>query len=150
MVILLSCKINVELEEVEVDSLISFLFSSSFISFDFFFCLLLIIIQQKKKKKKGNFEIWRYDGQDAYDTCEWISQQEWSNGKVFTFGVSADGVSVYTQILYDNPWLKAQFPVFGVANGHELVYPGGVYLKNVIYFFSFLFLIPFFFFKINL
>ena len=79
----------------------------------------------------GQFEIWRLDGQDSYDTMEWISKQEWSNGKVFSFGVSADAVSIYPQILYDNPWLQAQFPIFGVDNGYKLCYPGGVYLQNV-------------------
>jgi predicted acyl esterase len=94
----------------------------------------VIVMQDQRGTfgSEGEFEIWRKDGQDAYDTCEWISQQEWSNGNVYTFGVSADANSVYPQILYNNPWIKAQFPVFGVDNGHRLSYPGGVHLKNLI------------------
>lgn len=80
----------------------------------------------------GDFEMWRLDGQDAYDTMEWISQQEWSNGMVFTFGVSADANAVYPQILLQPPWLKAQFPVFGVDNGHDLCFPQGAYRQDLI------------------
>eukprot|EP00735_Rhodelphis_limneticus_P011627 TRINITY_DN4752_c0_g1::TRINITY_DN4752_c0_g1_i1::g.21309::m.21309 TRINITY_DN4752_c0_g1::TRINITY_DN4752_c0_g1_i1::g.21309 ORF type:complete len:604 (-),score=195.27,sp/Q9L9D7/COCE_RHOSM/30.60/2e-59,PepX_C/PF08530.5/41,PepX_C/PF08530.5/1.8e-44,Peptidase_S15/PF02129.13/1.1e-27,Peptidase_S15/PF02129.13/1e-05 TRINITY_DN4752_c0_g1_i1:198-1967(-) len=95
----------------------------------------VIVMQDQRGTygSEGNFEVWRMDGQDAYDTCAWIAQQDWSDGTVFTWGISADANSVYPQI-YDvgNPWVKAQFPVFGSANGHELVYPQGAYKQELV------------------
>ena len=34
-------------------------------------------------------------GQDGFDTIAWIAKQEWSNGKVGTWGVSALGAAQY-------------------------------------------------------
>ena len=36
----------------------------------------------------GSFEPWRTEGQDGYDTVEWIAGQDWSDGNVVTWGPS--------------------------------------------------------------
>ncbi len=40
---------------------------------------------------QGNFSMWMTDADDSADLGKWILAQEWSNGKVMTFGASADG-----------------------------------------------------------
>jgi hypothetical protein len=37
---------------------------------------------------EGSFEPWRAEAQDGYDTIEWIAQQDWSDGRVVTWGPS--------------------------------------------------------------
>ena len=36
----------------------------------------------------GEFEPYRNEGRDGYDTIEWAAAQPWSNGSVGTFGLS--------------------------------------------------------------
>lgn len=47
-------------------------------------------------KSEGNFTIWHSDANDSQDLGDWIIQQEWSNGKIFSFGASADGLASFT------------------------------------------------------
>lgn len=37
---------------------------------------------------EGNFEKYLADGEDGYDTCAWIVDQPWCNGKIGTIGLS--------------------------------------------------------------
>ena len=39
----------------------------------------------------GEFEPYRHEGQDGYDTIEWAARQPWSNGVVGSFGLSYPG-----------------------------------------------------------
>lgn len=43
-------------------------------------------------QSEGTFGLWHDSHLDAYDTIEWILQQPWNNGEVFTTGVSADAI----------------------------------------------------------
>jgi hypothetical protein len=36
----------------------------------------------------GDFDPYRQEGRDGYDTVEWIATQPWSNGRIGTYGVS--------------------------------------------------------------
>jgi len=36
----------------------------------------------------GEFEPWRSEGKDGYDSIEWIAEQPWSDGRVITWGAS--------------------------------------------------------------
>ena len=44
---------------------------------------------------EGEFMIFMNSSTDGKDTIEWIKSQEWSNGKVVTFGGSATGIGQY-------------------------------------------------------
>lgn len=61
-------------------------------------------------KSEGNFTIWHQDSEDGEDLGNWVVKQPWSNGKVFSFGASADGLAAFTlptnSAEFD--WLKAQ------------------------------------------
>ena len=43
--------------------------------------------------------MWASDRNDSEDLGDWIVQQEWSNGKIMTFGASADGQLVCCVLL---------------------------------------------------
>ena len=59
-------------------------------------------------KSEGNFSLWRSDSLDGYDTMAWIAQQNWSDGKVFTIGASADGIASFLMPMAQPKWLTAQ------------------------------------------
>ena len=40
----------------------------------------------------GDFTAWTYDGQDAYDTVTWAAGEQWSNGRIGTWGRSYGGL----------------------------------------------------------
>ena len=44
---------------------------------------------------QGNFTIWHSDADDSQDLGNWIVTQPWSNGDVYTFGASADGLAAF-------------------------------------------------------
>jgi putative CocE/NonD family hydrolase len=83
-------------------------------------------------KSKGNFSVWRDDGQDAFDTMQWVIKQPWSNGKVFTVGASADGIAQFVQPKWTPPPLVAQFIIWATIDAQSTVYPGGAYRAGLI------------------
>ncbi|MBI4763368.1 MAG: CocE/NonD family hydrolase [Deltaproteobacteria bacterium] len=50
-------------------------------------------------------------GQDGFDTIHWISQQEWSNGKIATWGLSALGRVQYETARENPPDLVCAVPM---------------------------------------
>eukprot|EP01130_Rhizamoeba_saxonica_P016499 TRINITY_DN7640_c0_g1_i1.p1 TRINITY_DN7640_c0_g1~~TRINITY_DN7640_c0_g1_i1.p1 ORF type:complete len:578 (-),score=111.56 TRINITY_DN7640_c0_g1_i1:41-1600(-) len=76
----------------------------------------------------GTFSFFRHAGDDSYDTMEWISQQKWSNGVVFSMGISADGINAYCQSLAKPKWLKSQLLIWASGIGYGIPYDfhGGV------------------------
>ena len=43
-------------------------------------------------ESEGDFTAWTYDGQDAYDTVTWAAGEQWSNGRIGTWGRSYGGL----------------------------------------------------------
>jgi predicted acyl esterase len=79
-------------------------------------------------RSSGSFETGNVikENEDGFDTCEWIVQQTWSNGKIGTFGGSYSGfTSIVTAldnpyvavIVSDDPWLDYR---------EDFFYPGHV------------------------
>lgn len=71
--------------------------------------------------------------EDGHDTLEWIAGQEWSNGKVVTYGSSALGIAQNMAAPGAPPALKGQ--VVGVAFSdyyHQAAYQGGVWRKELL------------------
>lgn len=78
----------------------------------------------------GNFTVWHSDANDAFDTMQWIAQQNWSSGVTFTVGASADGLASFTMPLSTPTpptWLRAQFIIFASSVGYEVIFPQGGY-----------------------
>lgn len=65
---------------------------------------------------EGEFSMYVDEGQDGYDTIEWIAKQDWSNGDVATSGYSYDAATQNAIARETSPHLRAIFPAFGTAN----------------------------------
>jgi len=68
------------------------------------------------------------EGQDGYDTQQWIGQQKWCNGKIGMFGRS---YPAYTQVVtapYRSPFVKAIMPEAAQSSNFEAVWSwNGIY-----------------------
>lgn len=83
------------------------------------------------QQSEGVFDIWHSDNNDAQDLGDWIVQQEWSNGKVFSFGASADGLASFTMPENSPDWLDAQYIMWSSSNGYAVIFPNGAYLEDL-------------------
>ncbi len=71
--------------------------------------------------------------QDGYDTVEWIAAQDWSNGKVGGFGISAPGIALNMTAPSRPPHLVCLY--VGVAFSsmyHQSAYQGGAFRKSLL------------------
>jgi uncharacterized protein len=80
-------------------------------------------------QSEGNFTIWHSDADDSKDAGDWLVQQSWSNGNIFTFGASADGLAAFRTPDAKPDWLKAQYFIWTSAQGYEIIFPNGAYLS---------------------
>lgn len=70
-------------------------------------------------------------GEDGYDAVEWIAAQDWCDGNVGTWGLSALGHVQMKTAAEQPPHLRGCVPmVYHFADRYSLTYPGGVYSKN--------------------
>lgn len=80
-------------------------------------------------QSEGEFTIWHSDADDSEDLGNWLVQQPWSNGEVFTFGASADGLAAFRTPDNQPAWLKAQYFIWSSSVGYDIIYPNGAYLS---------------------
>ena len=81
----------------------------------------------------GNFTMWHSDNNDGEALGDWIVSQPWSNGEVYTFGGSADGLASFT-VAHNTPsWLMGQYIVWSSAQAYEILMPNGAYLEHLVY-----------------
>jgi uncharacterized protein len=52
----------------------------------------VVVDVRGRYESDGQFTAWEYDGQDAYDTVTWAAAEQWSNGRVGTWGRSYGGL----------------------------------------------------------
>jgi putative CocE/NonD family hydrolase len=77
-------------------------------------------------RSEGSFYPFTQEGPDGHDTIEWAAAQEWSNGKVGTFGASYLAWDQYRAAMERPPHLQAMFANVGGADFYrEYAYPGG-------------------------
>jgi uncharacterized protein len=68
------------------------------------------------------------DGPDGVDTCKWIGQQSWSNGKVGTLGTSYVGGTQHALAMERPPELVTAIPVDAMSNlGYAGMRNGGAF-----------------------
>ena len=73
------------------------------------------------------------DGNDGYDTQEWIGQQAWSNGKIGMAGGSYLGAVQWQSAPHRSQYLTCMAPrVICCDYFTGLVYPGGAFQLNVL------------------
>ncbi len=75
----------------------------------------------------GDFEPYRNEGHDGYDTIEWAAAQPWSDGSVGTFGLSYPGAVQWLAAVESPPHLKAMAPAMTFSTPRNFFYSGGVF-----------------------
>jgi uncharacterized protein len=75
----------------------------------------------------GEFDPYRQEGRDGYDTIEWAASQAWSSGQVGTFGLSYPGAVQWLAAIERPPHLKAMVPAMTFATPRTFFYAGGVW-----------------------
>ena len=75
----------------------------------------------------GEFEPYRHEGKDGYDTIEWAARQPWSTGDVGTFGLSYPGAVQWLAAVEQPPSLKAMVPAMTYHAPESFWYSGGVW-----------------------
>lgn len=75
----------------------------------------------------GEFNAYRNEGRDGYDTIEWAARQPWSDGNVGTFGLSYPGAVQWLAAVEAPPHLKAMVPAMTFSTPRNFFYSGGVF-----------------------
>ena len=77
----------------------------------------------------GDFDFFFQEGEDGYDTIEWMAAQPWSNGDVCTAGVSYLGTDQWLAAREHPPSLKCMVATAAAGRWmHELPYYGGAWM----------------------
>ncbi|MFC7518849.1 CocE/NonD family hydrolase [Herbaspirillum sp. GCM10030257] len=72
---------------------------------------------------EGSFVKYTSDGNDGYDTCAWILQQEWCNGRIGTMGLS---YAAHTQAALGSMNAPGIVAMFMDSGGFSNAYQGGI------------------------
>ncbi len=71
--------------------------------------------------------------QDGYDCIDWVSEQEWCNGRIGMEGASAPGMTQYMAAGAGHPALDCIVPVLaGPSMYHDVAYNGGCFRKVLV------------------
>ena len=77
---------------------------------------------------EGQFATFLHDGDDTYDTVEWVAAQPWCTGAVGMSGRSYGGATQWLGAVRSPPHLKAMFPVVIGSNYYDSwIYQGGAF-----------------------
>ena len=88
-----------------------------------------VVVQDVRGRyaSQGEYEPYRHEGRDGYDTIEWAARQPWSSGVVGTFGLSYPGAVQWLAAVERPPSLKAMVPAMTYATPESFWYSGGVW-----------------------
>ena len=88
-----------------------------------------VVIQDVRGRyaSDGEFDPYKNEGRDGYDTIEWAATQPWSNGNVGTFGLSYPGAVQWLAAIESPPHLKAMVPAMTFSTPRNFFYSGGVF-----------------------
>src|SRR5262249_46851456 len=88
-----------------------------------------VVIQDVRGRyaSDGDFDPYRNEGRDGFDTIEWAASQPWSNGIVGTFGLSYPGAVQWLAAVESPPHLKAMVPAMTFSTSRNFFYSGGVF-----------------------
>jgi len=75
---------------------------------------------------EGEFNPYRQEGRDGYDTIEWAAVQPWSTGEVGTFGLSYPGAVQWLAAVEHPPHLRAMVPAMTFSRPTNFWYAGGL------------------------
>jgi putative CocE/NonD family hydrolase len=88
-----------------------------------------VVVQDVRGRygSEGEFDPYRHEGRDGFDTIEWAAAQPWSNGAVGTFGLSYPGAVQWLAAMEQPPHLKAMVPAMTFSSPRNFFYSGGVF-----------------------
>jgi putative CocE/NonD family hydrolase len=75
----------------------------------------------------GEFDPYRQEGRDGYDTVEWLATQAWSNGRIGTAGLSYPGAVQWLLAVEAPPHLACMFPAMCFSSGRQFFFFNGVW-----------------------
>lgn len=84
-----------------------------------------------KRYSAGDAIPYEYDGRDAYDVIEWITQQSWSDRRVGMYGGSYNGFTQWAAAKQLHPALKTIVPSVSVAPGLDVPMTNNVMMSFV-------------------
>jgi len=84
------------------------------------------------EKSQGNFTLWHSDANDSRDLGDWIVQQDWSDGRIFTVGASADGLASLQTPMTNPSWLAGQYAIWCPAVAYDILCPNGAYKQKTV------------------
>ena len=77
-------------------------------------------------RSEGEFDPYRQERHDGYDTIEWAAKQSWSDGNIGTFGLSYPGAVQWLAAIEQPPHLKAMVPAMTYSSARNFWYAGGL------------------------
>ena len=81
-----------------------------------------------KGNSEGAWDPFRFDGEDGFDTQEWIGRQSWCNGEIGTAGGSYVGWTQWASAAGASRYLKCMVPIVPFADVYEdIAYQGGAF-----------------------
>ena len=88
-----------------------------------------VVVQDVRGRygSEGEFEPYRHEGKDGYDTIEWAARQPWSSGAVGSFGLSYPGAVQWLAAVEQPRSLKAMVPAMTYSTPESFWYSGGVW-----------------------
>lgn len=89
--------------------------------------LVFLVDVRGRLRSEGNFEAYRNEKQDGYDTIEWAAAHAQSNGKVGTYGGSYPGIVQWLAMSQAPPHLLAAAPEMTPVGSHHFMYFGGAF-----------------------
>ena len=97
----------------------------------------VVVIQDVRGRfaSEGEWYAFGDEGPDGYDTCAWIVEQPWSNGKIATTGCSYAGCTQSALASLDPPGLAGMFVEEGPWNYHtaSMRHNGACEMRFMIY-----------------
>jgi hypothetical protein len=84
------------------------------------------------KESEGRFSIFHSDANDSEDLGNWIVEQPWSNGEIYSFGASADGLGAFTMVMNQPTWLSKQYFIWTSSVGYPIFFPQGTETDELI------------------
>ncbi len=76
-------------------------------------------------ESEGAFVPYDHEGQDGFDTCEWIMRQPWCNGRIGMWGASYVGATQWQAAVEHPPGLVAITPTATFSSFYRNLYLGG-------------------------
>ncbi len=82
-----------------------------------------------RRKSTGAVLPYEHDGDDAFDTIDWIQKQPWSDGRVGMYGGSYGGFTQWAAAKHLHPALKTIVPYVAAIPGQGLPMENNVFLN---------------------